>query len=168
MGIFYPFVKDEEVRLIGVEAAGEGVDTDKHAATITKGVEGVIHGMRTYLLQDNIGNITPAHSISAGLDYPGVGPEHAHLYKSQRGEYLAITDTEALEGFQLLSRTEGIIPALESAHAVAQAVKTASQMKRDEVVIINLSGRGDKDIHTVAKYLEEGLDEEGKSNEDSK
>lgn len=168
MGIFYPFVEDKGVRLIGVEAAGEGVDTDKHAATITKGVEGVIHGMRTYLLQDSMGNITPAHSISAGLDYPGVGPEHAHLYKIQRGEYLAITDTEALEGFQLLSRSEGIIPALESAHAVAQVVKTASQMKRDEVVIINLSGRGDKDIHTVARCLEEGSEREAKLDEDSK
>lgn len=160
MGIFYPFVGDKGVKLIGVEAAGEGVDTDKHAATITRGVEGVIHGMRTYLLQDDIGNITPAHSISAGLDYPGVGPEHAHLHKSRRGEYLAITDIEALEGFQLLSRAEGIIPALESAHAVAQAVKTASQMKKDEVVIVNLSGRGDKDIHTVAKYLEERSEKE--------
>ena len=168
MGIFYPFVEDKDVRLIGVEAAGEGVDTDKHAATITKGVEGVIHGMRTYLLQDNMGNITPAHSISAGLDYPGVGPEHAHLYKSQRGEYLAITDTEALEGFQLLSRTEGIIPALESAHAVAQAVKTASQMGQDEIVIINLSGRGDKDIHTVAKYLEEGSEREERTDDDNR
>ncbi len=168
MGIFYPFVEDRNVRLIGVEAAGEGVDTDKHAATITKGVEGVIHGMRTYLLQDNMGNITPAHSISAGLDYPGVGPEHAHLYKSQRGEYLAITDTEALEGFQLLSRTEGIIPALESAHAVAQAVKTASQMEQDEIVIINLSGRGDKDIHTVAKYLEEGSEREERTDDDNR
>ena len=160
MGIFYPFVEDEGVRLIGVEAAGEGVDTDKHAATITKGHEGVIHGMRTYLLQDTMGNITPAHSISAGLDYPGVGPEHAHLHKTKRGEYLAITDTEALEGFQLLSRSEGIIPALESAHAVAQAVKTAPQMNSDDIIIINLSGRGDKDIHTVAKYLEEGSDKE--------
>ncbi|GLI55950.1 tryptophan synthase beta chain [Propionigenium maris DSM 9537] len=160
MGIFYPFVGDKGVKLIGVEAAGEGVDTDKHAATITRGVEGVIHGMRTYLLQDDMGNITPAHSISAGLDYPGVGPEHAHLHKSRRGEYLAITDIEALEGFQLLSRSEGIIPALESAHAVAQAVKTASQMKKDEVVIVNLSGRGDKDIHTVAKYLEERSEKE--------
>ncbi len=155
IGIFYPFVGDEGVKLIGVEAAGEGVDTDKHAATITKGDEGVIHGMRTYLLQDDMGNITPAHSISAGLDYPGVGPEHAHLHKSKRGEYLAITDLEALEGFQLLSRCEGIIPALESAHAVAQAAKTASKMKSEEIVIINLSGRGDKDIHTVARYLED-------------
>jgi tryptophan synthase beta chain len=160
MGIFYPFVRDKGVRLIGVEAAGEGVDTDKHAATISKGVEGVIHGMRTYLLQDDMGNITPAHSISAGLDYPGVGPEHAHLHKSRRGEYLAITDIEALEGFQLLSKSEGIIPALESAHAVAQAVKTASKMKKDEVVIVNLSGRGDKDVHTVAKYLEERAEKE--------
>ncbi len=160
MGIFYPFVEDEEVRLIGVEAAGEGVDTDKHAATITRGAEGIIHGMRTYLLQDDMGNITPAHSISAGLDYPGVGPEHAHLHKSRRGEYLAITDEEALEGFQLLSRCEGIIPALESAHAVAQAAKTASQMKKDEIVIINLSGRGDKDIHTVARYIEDSSKKE--------
>ncbi len=160
MGIFYPFVEDEEVRLIGVEAAGEGVDTDKHAATITRGAEGIIHGMRTYLLQDDMGNITPAHSISAGLDYPGVGPEHAHLHKSRRGEYLAITDEEALEGFQLLSRCEGIIPALESAHAVAQAAKTAPQMKKDEIVIINLSGRGDKDIHTVARYIEDSSKKE--------
>lgn len=153
MGIFYPFVNDRDVRLIGVEAAGEGVDTDKHAATITKGREGIIHGMKTYLLQDDMGNITPAHSISAGLDYPGVGPEHAHLHRSERGEYVSITDQEALSGFQLLSRCEGIIPALESAHAVAQAVKTARVMSRDKVVIINLSGRGDKDIHTVADFL---------------
>jgi len=153
MGIFYPFVDDREVRLIGVEAAGEGTHTDKHAATITKGREGIIHGMKTYLLQDDMGNITPAHSISAGLDYPGVGPEHAHLHRSERGEYVSITDKEALSGFQLLSRSEGIIPALESAHAVAQAVKTAGEMPRDKVVIINLSGRGDKDIHTVADFL---------------
>ena len=153
MGMFYPFIEDKGVRLIGVEAAGEGVDTDKHAATITKGVEGIIHGMKTYLLQDHMGNITPAHSISAGLDYPGVGPEHAHLHKTQRGEYFSITDTEALDGFQLLSRSEGIIPALESAHAVAQAIKTAKEMKKDEILVINLSGRGDKDIHTVANYL---------------
>lgn len=155
MGMFYPFIKDKGVRLIGVEAAGEGIDTDKHAATITKGVEGIIHGMKTYLLQDEMGNITPAHSISAGLDYPGVGPEHAYLHKTQRGEYFAITDTEALEGFQLLSRSEGIIPALESAHAVAQAVKTAKEMRKDEILVINLSGRGDKDIHTLAKYLKD-------------
>lgn len=154
MGAFYPFIGDTGVSLIGVEAAGEGIDTDKHAATITKGREGIIHGMKTYLLQDDIGNITPAHSISAGLDYPGVGPEHAYLHKSQRGEYVSITDTEALEAFQLLARTEGIIPALESAHAVAQAVKTAGEMTCDDILIINLSGRGDKDIHTVANYLE--------------
>lgn len=153
MGIFYPFINDTDVRLIGVEAAGEGVDTDKHAATITKGVEGIIHGMKTYLLQDEMGNITPAHSISAGLDYPGVGPEHAHLYKSQRGEYFSITDNEALEGFQLLCRTEGIIPALESAHAIAQCAKTAKTLSKEDIIIVNLSGRGDKDIHTVAKFL---------------
>lgn len=153
MGVFHSFVNDKEVRLIGIEAAGEGIDTNKHAATITKGVEGIIHGMKTYLLQDEIGNITPAHSISAGLDYPGVGPEHANLYKSQRGEYYSITDNEALEGFKLLCKTEGIIPALESSHAVAYCKKLAPTLSKDDIIIVNLSGRGDKDIHTVINYL---------------
>jgi len=153
MGIFYPFVEDKEVKLIGVEAAGHGIESGKHAAAISGGREGVIHGMKTYLLQDAMGNITPAHSISAGLDYPGVGPEHAHLHKSKRAEYVSITDTEALEAFQLLSRSEGIIPALESAHAVAYAVKIAKKMSKEDIIIINLSGRGDKDIHTVAEFI---------------
>lgn len=153
MGIFYPFVEDKEVKLIGVEAAGHGIESGKHAAAISGGREGVIHGMKTYLLQDAMGNITPAHSISAGLDYPGVGPEHAHLHKSKRAKYVSITDTEALEAFQLLSRSEGIIPALESAHAVAYAVKIAKKMSKEDIIIINLSGRGDKDIHTVAEFI---------------
>lgn len=156
MGIFYPFVNDKEVRLIGVEAAGEGADTDKHALAMLKGGKGVIHGMKTYLLQDDMGNITPAHSISAGLDYPGVGPEHAYMYDTKRAEYAPISDKEALEGFKLLCETEGIIPALESSHAVAHAVKVAKEMSKDEILIINLSGRGDKDINTVLEVYQKG------------
>ena len=156
MGIFYPFVNDKEVRLIGVEAAGEGEATDKHALAMLKGSKGVIHGMKTYLLQDDMGNITPAHSISAGLDYPGVGPEHAYLYDTKRGEYAPIDDNEALGGFKLLCEVEGIIPALESAHAVAHAVKVAKEMSKDEILVINLSGRGDKDINTVLEVYQKG------------
>lgn len=156
MGIFYPFVNDKDVRLIGVEAAGEGIDTDKHALAMLKGSKGVIHGMKTYLLQDDMGNITPAHSISAGLDYPGVGPEHAFLYDSKRAEYAPINDKEALGGFKLLCEIEGIIPALESAHAVAHAVKVAKEMSKDEILVINLSGRGDKDINTVLEVYQKG------------
>ncbi|WP_319371768.1 tryptophan synthase subunit beta [uncultured Ilyobacter sp.] len=156
MGIFYPFVNDKDVRLIGVEAAGEGENTDKHALAMLKGSKGVIHGMKTYLLQDDMGNITPAHSISAGLDYPGVGPEHAYLYDTKRAEYAPIDDKEALGGFKLLCEVEGIIPALESAHAVAHAVKVAKEMSKDEILVINLSGRGDKDINTVLEVYQKG------------
>ncbi len=153
MGIFYPFIKDSSVELIGVEAAGKGVDTDEHAAAITGGSKGIIHGMKTYLLQDDIGNILPAHSISAGLDYPGVGPEHSHLADSKRARYESITDSEAMEAFKLLTITEGIIPALESSHAIAHAVKEARNRDENEIIIVNLSGRGDKDIHTVRGVL---------------
>ncbi len=156
MGIFYPFVNDKDVKLIGVEAAGEGADTDKHALAMLKGGKGVIHGMKTFLLQDDMGNIIPAHSISAGLDYPGVGPEHAYLYDTKRAEYAPINDKEALEGFKLLCETEGIIPALESSHAVAHAVKVAKEMSKDEILVINLSGRGDKDINTVLEVYQKG------------
>ncbi|TCP59087.1 tryptophan synthase beta chain [Tumebacillus sp. BK434] len=153
MGIFYPFLQDETVRLIGVEAAGEGVDTERHAATITKGRSGIIHGSLTYLLQDEHGQIQPAHSISAGLDYPGIGPEHAHLADTGRATYLPITDGEALDAFQLLSRVEGIIPALESSHAIAQTVKLAPELPKDHLIVVSLSGRGDKDVHQVAEML---------------
>ncbi|RZL11878.1 MAG: tryptophan synthase subunit beta [Rubrivivax sp.] len=150
MGIFYPYINHESVRLIGVEAAGEGYDTDKHSMSLQKGVPGVLHGNRTYLLQDENGQITETHSISAGLDYPGVGPEHAHLKDIGRAEYVGISDKEALEAFHRLCRTEGIIPALESSHAVAYAMKLAPTMRPDQHILVNLSGRGDKDIGTVA------------------
>ena len=153
MGLFYPFVKDTSVRLIGVEAAGYGVDTDKHAASITAGAPGVLHGNKTYLLQDDAGQINHAHSISAGLDYPGVGPEHAHLNDIGRAEYVSVTDDEALEAFQRLTRVEGIIPALESAHAIAHVIKLAPTMSADQTILVCLSGRGDKDIHTVAETM---------------
>jgi tryptophan synthase beta chain len=153
MGTFYPFIKDKSVRLIGVEAAGLGVDTDKHAASISAGAPGVLHGNKTYLLQDEDGQINHAHSISAGLDYPGVGPEHAHLQDIGRAEYVSITDDEALEAFQKLTRVEGIIPALESAHAIAQVMKIAPTLPKDQLLLVCLSGRGDKDIHTVADAL---------------
>ncbi|ABR47294.1 tryptophan synthase, beta subunit [Alkaliphilus metalliredigens QYMF] len=153
MGLFYPFYEDEAVALYGVEAAGLGVETDQHAATITKGSMGVIHGMMTYLLQDEQGQITPVHSISAGLDYPGIGPEHAYYHHTGRANYVAITDEEALEAFQLLTRLEGIIPALESAHAIAYLMKLAPKTKGDDIIVLNLSGRGDKDIHTISKLL---------------
>ncbi len=153
MGLFYPFVEDEQVRLMGVEAAGLGIDTDKHAASISAGRVGVLHGNKTYLLQDDAGQIEHAHSISAGLDYPGVGPEHSHLHDIGRAEYVSVTDSEALEAFQALTRLEGIIPALESSHAVAQVMKVAPTLSRDQIVVVCLSGRGDKDIHTVAEAL---------------
>ena len=157
MGLFYPFIKDAAVRLIGVEAAGLGVDTDKHAASITAGAKGVLHGNKTYLLQNADGQIDHAHSISAGLDYPGVGPEHAHLHDIKRAEYVSITDQEALDGFQRLTRVEGIIPALESAHAIAHTLKLAPTMTPDQIIVVCLSGRGDKDIHTVAEAMDEAL-----------
>ena len=150
MGIFYPYIEHEGTRLIGVEAAGQGLDTGKHAASLSAGTPGVLHGNRTYLLQDDNGQITETHSISAGLDYPGVGPEHAYLKDIGRAEYVAITDTEALEAFHRLCRTEGIIPALESSHAVSYAMKLAAAMRPDQHLLVNLSGRGDKDIGTVA------------------
>jgi tryptophan synthase beta chain len=151
MGIFYDYIPHANVRLIGVEAAGSGIASGKHAATLTAGTPGVLHGNRTYLLQDANGQITETHSISAGLDYPGVGPEHAWLKDSKRAEYVAITDDEALDAFHKLCRIEGIIPALESSHAVAQAMKIAPTMPKDKVLLVNLSGRGDKDMHTVAE-----------------
>jgi len=150
MGIFYPYIEHEATRLIGVEAAGQGLDTGKHAASLSAGSPGVLHGNRTYLLQDENGQIIETHSISAGLDYPGVGPEHAYLKDTGRAEYVGITDDEALKAFHHLCRTEGIIPALESSHAVAHAMKLAPTMRPDQILLVNLSGRGDKDIGTVA------------------
>ncbi|MCE2917834.1 MAG: tryptophan synthase subunit beta [Rubrivivax sp.] len=150
MGIFYPYIEHEGTRLIGVEAGGQGLATGRHAASLSAGSPGVLHGNRTYLLQDDNGQITETHSISAGLDYPGVGPEHAYLKDIGRAEYVAIDDTEALEAFHRLCRTEGIIPALESSHAVAHAMKLAATMRPDQHLLVNLSGRGDKDIGTVA------------------
>ena len=151
MGIFYPYIAHGKTRLIGVEAAGEGLQTGRHAASLCAGKPGVLHGNRTYLLQDANGQIIETHSISAGLDYPGVGPEHAWLKDSGRAEYVAITDVEALAAFHALCRTEGIIPALESAHALAYAMKLAPSLGRDSILLVNLSGRGDKDMHTVAE-----------------
>jgi len=153
MGLFYPFVKDGDVRLVGVEAAGLGVETGRHAASISAGKVGVLHGNKTYLLQNADGQIEHAHSISAGLDYPGVGPEHAYLNEIGRAEYAAVTDQQALEAFRLLTELEGIIPALESAHAVAHVMTMARQMSGDQVILVCLSGRGDKDIHTVAEAM---------------
>jgi tryptophan synthase beta chain len=153
MGIFYPFVQDASVRLVGVEAAGKGVDTDQHAATISKGTIGVFQGSMSYLLQDEYGQVQEAHSISAGLDYPGIGPEHAYLKDTKRADYFPITDQEALEALQLLSRTEGIIPALESAHAIAQTVKLAPTLSKDQIIVVSLSGRGDKDVEAIMGYL---------------
>lgn len=150
MGIFHPYIPYEDTRLIGVEAAGEGLETDKHSASLQKGSPGVLHGNRTYILQDANGQITETHSVSAGLDYPGVGPEHAWLKDSGRAEYVGITDEEALQAFHYLCRTEGIIPALESSHAIAYAMKLAKTMRPDQHILVNLSGRGDKDIGTVA------------------
>jgi len=153
MGLFHEFVDEPSVRLIGVEAAGEGTDTGKHAATLTKGTIGVLHGAMSYLLQDEEGQVQEAHSISAGLDYPGVGPEHSYLKDSGRAEYYSVTDQEALAAFQLLSRLEGIIPALETAHAFAYLEKLCPQLTPDQRIVINCSGRGDKDVQSVIKYL---------------
>ena len=153
IGLFHPFLDDEAVRVIGVEAAGEGIETGKHAASLSAGMPGVLHGNRTYLLQDQDGQINEAHSISAGLDYPGIGPEHAWLHDIGRVEYVSVTDKEAVSAFQLTTKTEGIIPALESAHAVAHAVKIAGELPKDHIMIINMSGRGDKDIDAVAQHL---------------
>ncbi len=152
MGVFYPYIQDATVRLIGVEAAGEGIETGHHAATLCAGRPGVLHGNRTYLLQDRDGQIIETHSISAGLDYPGVGPEHAWLKDSGRAEYVSASDAEALKAFHALCRLEGIMPALESSHALAHAMKIAPSMRREQVLLVNLSGRGDKDMHTVARH----------------
>lgn len=159
MGIFYPFVEDKQVEMVGVEAAGLGLETGKHAASLNAGSQGVLHGSMSYILQDGDGQIIPAHSISAGLDYPGVGPEHSHYFETGRADYESVTDEEALQGFQLLSETEGIIPALESAHAVAYLNELAPELDSDEIIVLNLSGRGDKDVEAVAKRLEGEADE---------
>ncbi|MGH7837538.1 MAG: tryptophan synthase subunit beta, partial [Candidatus Binataceae bacterium] len=151
IGLFYPFIKDAAVRMVGVEAAGLGLSGPLHAATMTAGSVGVLHGNRTYLLQDEMGQIRETHSIAPGLDYPGVGPEHAWLKDTCRAEYVAVTDAEALDALKLLSETEGIIPALESAHALSYAAKLAPTLAREQVMIVNLSGRGDKDMQTVAR-----------------
>jgi tryptophan synthase beta chain len=153
IGIFYPFLEDKRVRLIGVEAAGRGINTGEHAATLVAGWAGVLHGAKSYVLQDDHGQIRETHSISAGLDYPGVGPEHSYLKESGRAEYVSVTDAEALEGFQLLCRTEGITPALEPAHAIYYAAKIASAMGREQIIVLNLSGRGDKDMDIVEEAL---------------
>jgi tryptophan synthase beta chain len=153
MGAFYPFIKDLQVELHGVEAGGLGLATGKHAATLCAGEEGVFHGMLSYVLQDKDGQILPTHSISAGLDYPGVGPEHSYLKSIGRATYTSATDKQALDGFMELSKTEGIIPALEPAHAVHYAVNLASKMRPDQILVINLSGRGDKDVNVVAERL---------------
>jgi tryptophan synthase beta chain len=159
MGMFYPFKDDKEVKMVGVEAAGLGLSTTMHAASICKGKIGVFHGSKSYLLQDENGQINEVHSIAAGLDYPGVGPEHSYFHQMKRAEYVAITDEEALEGFHMLTETEGIIPALESAHAVAQVMKMAPRMNKNKIIIINLSGRGDKDLDIVAKRMEVQINE---------
>ncbi|MBZ4654986.1 MAG: tryptophan synthase, beta chain [Peptococcaceae bacterium] len=153
MGLFHPFVHDREIKMVGVEAAGCGVNTGQHAASLTAGSKGVLHGALSYILQDSDGQIIPAHSVSAGLDYPGVGPEHSYYKDSGRAQYEAITDEEALEAFQMLSRLEGIIPALESAHALAYVRKLAPTLSPEQVIVVNLSGRGDKDVETVSKLL---------------
>ena len=157
MGLFYDFIKDESVRLIGCEAAGLGVDNPKNAATIANGTLGIFHGMKSYFCQDKYGQIAPVYSISAGLDYPGIGPEHAQLHDSGRAEYVPVTDKEAVDAFEYLSKTEGIIPAIESAHAVAHAMKIAPKMGKDKIVVINLSGRGDKDVAAIARYRGEDI-----------
>ena len=155
IGAFSQYVGDEEVKLVGVEAAGHGLDTDQHAATMTKGTVGVVDGMKTYAVFGEDGKVAPVYSISAGLDYPGVGPEHAFFKDSGRVEYVAATDDEAVEALLLLSKTEGILPAIESSHAIAEAVKRAPQLDKDKIIIINVSGRGDKDVAAIADYLEE-------------
>lgn len=152
IGLFYDFIKDTNVRLIGCEAAGHGVDTDKNAATITTGRMGIFHGMKSYFCQDQYGQIAPVYSISAGLDYPGIGPEHAYLHDIGRAEYVAVTDEEAVDAFEYLARTEGIIPAIESAHAIAHVRKLAPTMGGEQVIVVNLSGRGDKDVAAIARY----------------
>lgn len=158
MGMFYPFLKDEEVKMYGVEAAGHGIDTNQHAASLTKGKPGVLHGALMYLLQDEAGQIQEAHSISAGLDYPGVGPEHSYLKDIGRVQYESITDSEALEALKVLCKLEGIIPALESAHAIAYATKLAGTLSKDAGIVVCLSGRGDKDVQTIQANMKEALE----------
>ncbi len=153
IGLFHPFLDDADVAMLGVEAAGHGIETDKHAASLTGGRPGILHGNKTYLLQDEDGQITEAHSISAGLDYPGIGPEHSWLHESGRVRYVPVTDRQALDAFQLCSLKEGIIPALESAHALAALESKALDMREDQLIVVNVSGRGDKDIYTVAEAL---------------
>ncbi|QZY57508.1 tryptophan synthase subunit beta [Crassaminicella profunda] len=160
MGLFYPFAQEVDVKIYGVEAGGLGVDTEQHAATISKGSIGVIHGMMTYLLQDEYGQIMPVYSISAGLDYPGIGPEHAYYHSIGRVKYEVINDNEAIEGFQYLTKVEGIIPALESAHAIAYLMKLAPNTKKDDLIVVNLSGRGDKDIDTILNVIGSEKNEE--------
>ena len=159
IGAFYNFIEDEQVRLIGCEAAGRGIHTEDTAATLATGRLGIFHGMKSYFCQDEYGQIAPVYSISAGLDYPGIGPEHAHLYDTHRAEYVAVTDDEAVEAFEYLSRTEGIIPAIESAHAVSHAMKLAKEMNQEQIIIITVSGRGDKDCAAIARYRGEDLHE---------
>lgn len=159
MGIFHDFIGDPSVCLIGCEAAGRGIDTLRTAATIATGTMGIFHGMKSYFCQDTFGQIAPVYSISAGLDYPGIGPEHAHLHDTGRAEYVPVTDDEAVEAFEYLSRLEGIIPAVESAHAVAYARKLAPTMGKDQIIVINLSGRGDKDVAAIARYKGIGISE---------
>ena len=159
IGAFYNFIEDKDVRLIGCEAAGRGIDTADTAATISTGKLGIFHGMKSYFCQDEYGQIAPVYSISAGLDYPGVGPEHAYLYDTGRAEYVAITDDEAVDAFEFLSRTEGIIPAIESAHAIAYAMKLAPAMDKDKIIVVNVSGRGDKDCAAIARYRGEDIHE---------
>ena len=157
IGLFHPFLDDESVSIVGVEAAGLGIDTGKHAASLSGGQPGVLHGNRTYLLQNDDGQIYDAHSISAGLDYPGIGPEHSWLHETGRVNYESVTDAEALEAFQLCCRTEGIIPALEPAHALAHVAKIAPEMSRDQIIVMNMCGRGDKDVFAVAEALGENV-----------
>jgi len=153
MGLFYPFLKDEEVKMIGVEAAGLGLNSGRHAASIAGGAVGVLHGNKTYLLQDRVGQIRDAHSVAAGLDYPGVGPEHSYLHDLGRIRFTAVTDKEAMAALKALAEVEGIIPALESAHAIAEVMRLAPRRRKNEIIVVNLSGRGDKDMGTVASYL---------------
>lgn len=157
MGLFYDFIEDKQVRLIGCEAAGLGVDNPKNAATIANGTAGIFHGMKSYFCQDACGQIAPVYSISAGLDYPGIGPEHANLHDTKRAEYVPVTDEEAVRAFEYLSKTEGIIPAIESAHAVAYAMKLAPAMGKEQIMVVNLSGRGDKDVAAIARYRGEKI-----------
>ena len=152
MGAFYDFIPDKEVELIGCEAAGRGIHTADTAATIATGTLGVFHGMKSYFCQDEYGQIAPVYSISAGLDYPGIGPEHANLYDTKRANYVSVTDDEAVDAFEYLSRIEGIIPALESSHALAYAKKLAPTMEKDKIIVVNVSGRGDKDVAAIARY----------------